>query len=84
MPLYFWHTVLWTDESMIRLQYSHGVVYVWSNPKEKLTYKSLERGLMIWRCLSAYGIGSIVILEGRMTAAVYLKILEETAIPEGR
>ena len=52
-----------------------------ATPKKNL---HISRYLMIWRCLSAYGIGSIVILEGRMTAAVYLKILEETAIPEGR
>ena len=53
------------------------MVYVWRNSKGQLTYKStlptfksLERGLMILGCLSAYGTGCIVILEGRMTAAV--------------
>ena len=60
---------------MIRLKYSHSKVY-------PSILKSLDRGLMIWGYLSAYGTGSILIVEGRMTATVYLKILEETAIPE--
>ena len=57
--------------------------YVWRKPTLP-AFNSLERGLMIWVCLSAYGIGSIVILEGTMTAAVYLQIFEKTAIPEDR
>ena len=38
---------------------------------------------MIWGCLSANGTGEIVVLEGKVNASVYLKILEEYAIPEG-
>ena len=28
-PLEFWNRVLWTDESLIRLKYSHGRMFVW-------------------------------------------------------
>nr|XP_012151015.1 PREDICTED: uncharacterized protein LOC105663861 [Megachile rotundata] len=27
----FWKRILWTDESMIRMKYSHGRIYVWRN-----------------------------------------------------
>lgn len=65
--------------------------YVWRNPKEQLSYKCTlptvkcgEKGLMVWGCLSSNGTGSIVLLDGKITADVYLKILEEYAIPDGR
>ena len=90
-PLEFWHTILWTDESMIRLRHSHGRVYVWRKSGDELSYKctkhtvkAVETGLMVWGCMSASGVGQIVTLEGKINAEVYLNLLKEVAMQEGR
>ena len=43
----------------------------------------MEKGLIIWRYLSANGTDEIVVLEGKVNASVYLKLIEEYAMPEG-
>lgn len=90
-PAEFWNRILWTDESMIRMKYSHGRVFVWRKAGEALSYKcatptlkSLQKGVMVWGCISSYGVGKIVMLEGKVNATVYLKLLSEVIIPEGK
>lgn len=76
---------------MIRINYSHGQVYVWRKKEEVLSFKctkptlkSLDKGIMIWGCMSSMGVGKIVILEGRVNAAVYLNLLKDVIIPEAQ
>jgi len=38
-PLKFWKNILWTDESMIRLKYSHGRMYVWRRQEQFSSYQ---------------------------------------------
>ena len=38
-PPEFWNRILWTDESMIRIKYSHGRVFVWRKAGKALSYK---------------------------------------------
>lgn len=90
-PIEYWDSILWTDESMIRLKYSHGRIYVWRKTTEVLSFKctkptmkAFEKGIMIWGCMCSAGVGQIVILEGKVTAAVYLKLVQEVLIPEGK
>lgn len=90
-PPTYWNKVLWTDESMIRMRHSHGRVYVWRRAGEELNYKctlptlkSFEKGLMVWGCISSYGAGKILILEGKVNAEVYLQLLRNVGLPEGR
>ncbi len=33
--------------------------------------------LMVWGCISAYGMGSLHVLEGTMNAERYIKVLEQ-------
>jgi transposase len=87
----FWDKILWTDESMIRMRFSHGRMFVWRRMGEEFSYecsaptlKSDSRGLMFWGCMSSNGVGKIVLLEGRVNATVYKSILEEVCIPEGK
>lgn len=66
-------------------------MYVWRRQDEfssyqyaKPTLKSMEQGIMIWGCVSYSGIGKIVILKGKVNSQVYLKLLKEVIIPEGK
>ncbi len=36
---------------------------------------------MVWGCISAYGMGSLHILEGTMNAERYIKVLEQHTLP---
>ncbi len=37
--------------------------------------------LMVWGCISAYGMGSLHVLEGTMNAERYIKVLEQHMLP---
>ncbi len=37
--------------------------------------------LMVWGCISAYGMGSLHVLEGTMNAEMYIKVLEQHMLP---
>jgi len=41
-------------------------------------------GAIVWACISSHGPGKIVILEGKITSQVYLKLMQEVIIPEGK
>ncbi len=40
--------------------------------------------LMVWGCVSAYGMGSLHVLEGTMNAEWYIKVLEQHMLPSRR
>ncbi len=40
--------------------------------------------LMVWGCISAYGVGSLHVLEGTMNAERYIKVLEQHMLPSRR
>ncbi len=37
--------------------------------------------LMVWGCISVYGMGSLHVLEGTMNAERYIKVLEQHMLP---
>ncbi len=39
---------------------------------------------MVWGCRSAYGMGSLHVLEGTMNAERYIKVLEQHMLPSRR
>ncbi len=39
---------------------------------------------MVWECISAYGMGSLHVLEGTMNAERYIKVLEQHMLPTRR
>ncbi len=39
---------------------------------------------MVWGCISAYGMGSLHVLEGTMNAERYIKVLEQHMLPSRR
>ncbi len=42
---------------------------------------SKPASLMVWGCISAYGMGSLHVLEGTMNAKRYIKVLEQHMLP---
>lgn len=57
--------MLWSDQTQITMHCSHGKMHVWRKEGETLSYnctnprfKGQKRGVMIWGCMSAAGVGS--------------------------
>ncbi len=63
-----WKSVLWSDESKFDiLVENHGF--------------QKPASLMLWGCISAYGMGSLHVLEGTMNAERYIKVLKQHLLP---
>lgn len=57
---------------------------VLSFKRTKPSLKSFDKGVMVWGCMCSSGVGKIVIFEGKVTAVVYLQLLKDVIIPEGK
>ncbi len=71
-----WKSVLWSDKSKFDILVgNHG----------RRVLRAKEEGdlpsLMVWGCISAYGMGSLHVLEGTMNAERYIKVLEQHMLP---
>ncbi len=77
-----WKSILWSD----------GITdAVSSELNRRETFQCVIRvqfqkpaSLMIWGCISAYGVGSLHVLEGTMNAERYIKVLEQHMLPSRR
>ncbi len=49
--------------------------------KKLLITKKKPASLMVWGCISAYGMGSLHVLEGTLNAERYIKVLEQHMLP---
>ena len=61
---------------------------VWRRPHEKYdieclipTVKSGRQGVMVWGCFSKNNLGPLVKLKGKITATVYMNVLENYLLP---
>ncbi len=54
-----------------------------SRLKRRETFQHIisVQSLMVWGCISAYGMGSLHVLEGTMNAERYIKVLEQHMLP---
>jgi len=84
-----WEKVLWTDETKINLHSSDGKIWVWRFEGEELddeliskTYQHSD-SIMVWCSISSNGVGSIHIIDGKMNAKIYLKILKKYLFFDG-
>lgn len=84
----FWKNVLWSDETKINLFGSDGVSHVWRQPGEAYndvcTMPTVKHGggnVMVWGCMSAFGVGELHFIEGTMNSTMYCEILEQKMIP---
>ena len=81
----YWNTVVFTDESKIKISGSDGCVFVWRKSTEEWlmpcctlgTVKTAEPSLMIWGCMSYDGVGPLAIVNG----AKYRRILQKHFLP---
>lgn len=83
-----WRNILWTDETKINLFGSDGRLYVRRPPNQaynpKYTKPTVKHGggnIMVWGCFSWNGVGPIHWIKERMTADVYIKILDDKMYP---
>ncbi len=80
-------SVLWSDESKFDILVgNHGHRVLWAKEERDLpacNQLSVQKpaSLMVWGCISAYGMGSLHVLEGIMNAERYIKVLEQHMLP---
>ncbi len=85
-----WKSVLWSDESKCDILIgNHGrrVLRAKEEGDFPVCYqRSVQKpaSLMVWGCISAYGMGSLHVLEGTMNAERYIKVLEQNMLPSRR
>ena len=83
-----WKRVIWSDESKINRIGSDGLKWCWKTSNLQLqtqlqpqhvqtTVKYGGGSLMIWGCMSNYGVGNLVRIDGGLDTELYCKILEE-------
>ncbi|KAI4895152.1 hypothetical protein NFI96_027349 [Prochilodus magdalenae] len=79
---YFWCSVLWSNETKIKLFGHNDVCTIWCkkgeafNPKNTIpTVKHGGGNLMFWGCFSANGPGNLLAVNGTMKKEQYIKIL---------
>ncbi len=78
-----WKIVLWSDESKFDILVGNNGRRVLQAKEEgdlPACYQhSVQKpaSLMVWGCISAYGMGSLHVLEGTVNAERYIKVLEQ-------
>ncbi len=82
-----WKSVLWSDESKFDIligNYRRRVLRAKEEGDLPACYQcSVQKpaSLMVWGCISTYGMGSLHVLEGTMNAERYIKVLEQRMLP---
>lgn len=81
-PVSFWKNVLFSDESKYNVFGSDGRRYVWRQKGKALEAKNMQAtvkhgggNVMVWGCMSARGVGELVIIDGIMNAEKYVEVL---------
>ncbi len=82
-----WKSVLWSDESKFDILVGNHRCRVLRAKEEgdlpACYQRSVQKpaSLMVWGCISVYGMGSLHVLEGTMNAERYIKVLEKHMLP---
>lgn len=79
----FWNQFIFTDESKFNLFGSDGRCKVWRQKNKEYdkknvcaTVKHFGGNVMVWGCMSASGVGNLVIVEDTMDQYKYIEILK--------
>ncbi len=82
-----WKSLLWSDESKFDILVGNHRGRVLQAKEEvdlpACHQRSVQKptSLMVWGCISAYGMCSLHVLEGTMNAERYIKVLEQHMLP---
>ncbi len=82
-----WKSVLWSDESKFDILVGNPGRPVLRAKEEgdlPLCHQHSAQkpaSLMVWGCISAYGLGNLHVLEGTMNAKRYIMVLEQHMLP---
>lgn len=84
-----WKTILFSDEMMIDLK-NTGKVTLWRKASERWRPECIgivqdppcsRLKIMVWGCVSYYGVGDLAFVEGTMNSGKYIQVLEEHLQP---
>ncbi len=76
-----WKSVLWWDESKFDILVGNHRRCVLRAKEEGDLPACHQASLIGWGCISAYGMGSLHVLEGTMNSERYIKVLEQHVLP---
>ncbi|GFW09279.1 transposable element Tcb2 transposase [Trichonephila clavipes] len=82
-PVEFWHNVLFEDMSNYNLFGCNGKIIVYRKPNVELEERNMSRvkyvggGIMVCECMTASGVGNVVIIDGIMDHLYYIQFLKE-------
>ncbi|XP_055915519.1 uncharacterized protein LOC129948511 [Eupeodes corollae] len=87
-PPQFWYDVLWTNEAAFQFQGSFSIHFMHlQREKREDAVQPLNRfesgTVMFWACLSYYGFGDLVRIEGTLKQSGYTTILNDHAFVSG-
>jgi transposase len=82
-----WNTVIFSDESRFEIFDNDSHKWVWRRVDEKFQKECLQPtvqksdGIMVWGCFCKDRLGPLVLVEGRMTADTYTRLLQRHLLP---
>lgn len=84
----FWDTVIFSDKTTVRSMPSKKICEVWtpaSAPTKDLPKNPQVKfggiSVMFWSCISKYGVGPLVPIEGTVNSDKYIDLLKEHLLP---
>ena len=85
-----WSSIIFSDETKIMLG-RNGKVYVWRKPDERVRPDCLGQlddfettcraSVMFWGCITYYGVGTLVAIDGNMNTDKYISVLDDNLWP---
>lgn len=87
----YWNKFIFADESKYNISGSDGRVMVWRrvntalNPEHiRGTIKSGGGSVMVWGCMSSFGVGNLVFIDTIMDKHVYLNLLQQNLLKSAK
>lgn len=83
-----WSRVIWSDETKINRFHSDGLQMVWVPKGEGLTPRTIKPtvkfgggGIMVWGCMTWFGVGKLGKVQGLLDAKQFIEILDANLVP---
>ena len=83
-----WKKVIWYDETKINRMNSDGIKYAWLADPKNLQSQAVDETLkfgggsvMVWGCMSWFGVGGMEHVVGRMKSEQLIEIFEASLLP---